>query len=86
MFKVNNNGKRTTPIVMKMKVKIKNRPHIYDLNRTRSKHGYKYTKYKMCFIMIMVICNKQHLKADSRVEWRDSFQMFYSYFLLKKEN
>ena len=32
----------------------------YDINKTRLRHGYKYTKYKMCLSMMMVICNKQH--------------------------
>ena len=34
----------------------------YDMNKTRLRHGYKYTKYKMCLSMMMVICNKQHLR------------------------
>ena len=25
-----------------------NRSHRHDINRTRPRHGYKYTKYKMC--------------------------------------
>ena len=33
----------------------------YNINRTRPRHGDKYTKYKMCFSMTMVMCNKQHL-------------------------
>ena len=40
---------------------MKNRSHRYDINRTRLRHGYKYTKYKMCLSMMMVMCNKQHL-------------------------
>ena len=34
---------------------IKNRRHRYDINRTRSRHGYEYTKYKMCLSMMMDI-------------------------------
>ena len=30
-----------------MRVKMKNRSHLYDLNRTRPKHVYGCTKYKM---------------------------------------
>ena len=25
-----------------------NRSHRYDINRTRTRHGYEYAKYKMC--------------------------------------
>ena len=30
-----------------MTVKIKNRSHRYGINRTRLRHGYEYTKYKI---------------------------------------
>ena len=33
---------------MKMRVKKKNRAHRYDINRIRLRHGYEYTKCKMC--------------------------------------
>ena len=33
----------------------------YDINRHRPRHRHKYTKYKMCLSIIMVICVKQHL-------------------------
>ena len=46
---------------MKMKVKIKNRSHRYDINWRRPRHGPQYTKYKMYLNIIMVICIKQHL-------------------------
>ena len=33
-----------------------------DINRPSPRHGHKYTKYKMCLsIMVVVICIKQHL-------------------------
>ena len=35
-------------IIMKMEMKIKNRSHSYDINRRRSRHGDKYSKYKKC--------------------------------------
>ena len=38
-----------------------NRSHIYDINRTRPRCGYRYTKCKVCLSMMMVMCNKQHL-------------------------
>ena len=49
-------------MTMKMRLKMKNRSHRYDINRPRLRHGHEYTKYKMCkIIIIMVICIKQHL-------------------------
>ena len=40
---------------------MKNRLNRYDINRPRLRHGYKYVKYKMCLIIIMVVCIKQNL-------------------------
>ena len=40
---------------------MKNRSHRYDINRIRSRHGHKYTKYKTCIGIMIVICIKQHL-------------------------
>ena len=34
-----------------MRMKMKNRSHSYDINRTRPRHGCEYTKYKMGLIM-----------------------------------
>ena len=48
-------------IIMKMKVKIKNKSHRYDIDRPRYRHGHKYSKYRKCLIMAMLICIKQHL-------------------------
>ena len=39
----------------------KKRPHRYNIERPRPRHGHKYTKYKMCLGIKMVICIKQHL-------------------------
>ena len=33
-------------IIMKIKIEMKNRSHRYDINRPRSRHGHKYSKYK----------------------------------------
>ena len=44
-----------------MRLKTKNGSHRYDINRPRQRQGDKYTKYKMCLGIIMVICIKQHL-------------------------
>ena len=46
---------------MKMRLKMKNRSSRYDINRPRLRHGDKYTKYKICLDIMMVICIKQHL-------------------------
>ena len=48
-------------MTVKMRLKMKHRSHKYDINRTRPRHGHKYTKYKMCLSIMMVICIKQHL-------------------------
>ena len=48
-------------MIMKIRLKMKNRLHRYDINIPRFRHVHKYTKYKMCLSMIMVICIKQHL-------------------------
>ena len=46
---------------MKMTLKMKNRSHRYAINRPRSRHGHKYTKYKICLTIMMAICIKQNL-------------------------
>ena len=48
-------------IIMKMKVKMKNRLHRYYINRPWCRHGHEYTKYKKCLGMMMLICIKQYL-------------------------
>ena len=48
-------------MVKKMGLKIKHRSLRYDINRPKPRHGSKYTKYKMCLSIMMVICIKQHL-------------------------
>ena len=47
--------------IMKMNVKKKNRPHRYNMNKPRSRHGHKCSKCKKCLIMMMLICIKQNL-------------------------
>ena len=42
---------------------MKNRTAIYDINRSRPRHGHKYIKYKMSLRIIMVTCIKQHLSS-----------------------
>ena len=45
----------------KMRLKVKNRIRRYYINRPRPRHGHKYTKYKICLSIIMVLCIEQHL-------------------------
>ena len=40
---------------------MKNRSHIYDINRPRPRHGHKYTNYKMRLNKMIVISVKQQL-------------------------
>ena len=52
-------------IIMKLKMKkidqnIKSRSHGYDINKPRSRHGHKYSKYKKCPIITMLTRIKQH--------------------------
>ena len=46
---------------MKIEMKIKHRSHRYDINRPRSRHGRKHSKYKTCLSKMMLISIKQHL-------------------------
>ena len=41
-----------------MRLKMKNRSQTYDINRPRSRHGPKYTKYKN---VSYYVCIMQHL-------------------------
>ena len=48
-------------IIIKMKMKMKKKTNRYDINRLRSRHGHKYSKYKKYLSMMMPLCIKQHL-------------------------
>ena len=48
-------------IIMKMKMKMKNRSLRCDINRPRSRHWHKYSKYKKRVSVMMLICIKHHL-------------------------
>ena len=52
-------------MAMKTRLKMKNRLQRYDIDRPRSRHGPKYTKYKMYLSTMMVLCIKQHLSTKS---------------------
>ena len=47
--------------IMETKMKIKNISHRYDINRHRPRYGHKYSKYKKCLSMMLLICIKEHL-------------------------
>ena len=40
-------------MAMKMRLKMKNRSHRYDINIPRPRYGHKYTKYNMCLSIMM---------------------------------
>ena len=42
-----------------MKMRLKN--HTDTTYRPTSRYGHKYTEYKMCLSIMMVMCIKQHL-------------------------
>ena len=48
-----------------MRLKKKNKSQRFDIDRHRPRHGHKYTKYKMCLSIMVVICIKQHLSNIS---------------------
>ena len=48
-------------MAMKIRLKMKNRSPVCDIKRPRPRHGPKYTKHEMCFSIMMLICNKQHV-------------------------
>ena len=45
----------------KMRLKMKHRSQRYDINRPRPRHGHKFTTYKMCLSIMLVICIKEHI-------------------------
>ena len=47
--------------LMKMRLKMKKVSDRYDTNKPKPRHGHGYTKYKVCFSMMMILCTKQHL-------------------------
>ena len=48
-------------ILVIMYVENKKRSHRYDINRFEHRHGHRYTKYKLCLSMMILICIKQNL-------------------------
>ena len=50
-------------IITKMKMKLRNRSHRYDINRPRSRHGPRYSKYKKCLQHLSNIWSSIHEKV-----------------------
>ena len=46
--------------LIRIRLKMKNRSHRYNINRPKPRHGQRHTKYKM-FQDNLVTCIKQHL-------------------------
>ena len=42
-------------------MKMKNRSHRHDINTPRPRHGHRYSKYRKCLSITILICIKQHL-------------------------
>ena len=55
---------------MKMKMKMSNRSNRYRINRHMFRNSQKYTKYKTCLHMMVLICIKQHFKGGYGVSKR----------------
>ena len=53
---------------MKIKMKMKNRSHRYDINRPTPRYAQKYRKYKKCLSMMMLRCLAQFIKKLSNTE------------------
>ena len=47
-----------------MGMKLKKESHRYDINRPRSRHGYKHRKYKKCLSMMMLYMFQATLEAQ----------------------
>ena len=72
---------------------MKNRSQRYDINKTMSIHGHKYTKYKVCLSIMMGICIKQDLGniwssiheklSNTEVELKKSVTYKKAYICLK---
>ena len=73
--------------IMKMKMKIKNRSHRFDINKHRSRHGHKYSTYKECLTIMMLICIKQYFFQEELMAFRTTLCFrFFQYFSKIKIN
>ena len=54
-------------MTMKMRLKMKNISHRYNINIPWSGDGHKYTKYKMCLGIMVAIFIKQQLSSTSSI-------------------
>ena len=55
----------TRLIIMKIKMTMKHRSHRHGINIPRSRLGHKYSKYRKCLSMMMLICIQQKLSNIS---------------------
>ena len=62
-----------------MRLKMKNRSHRYDITIPRPEHGHKYSKYKMCLNLMMVVGIKQDLKNT----WNSIYEKFKQHWVKK---
>ena len=53
---------------LKMKMKMKIGFHRSGRNRPMSRHGYKYSKYKNCLGVMVLICVKQIMRKLSNTQ------------------
>ena len=62
-------------------MKMKNRSHRYDIKRPTCRHGHKYSKYKKCLSMMILICVNQHLgnSWSSMQEKEEKFKKHWSW-------
>ena len=51
-------------MIIKVRLKMKNRLHRYDIKRPRPRHGHKYIKCKICLNIMMVIHVSNILKPN----------------------
>ena len=63
---------------MKIKMKINNKSHIFDIDGPRSRNGHKYSKYKKCLSMMMLLCINP-FSTNVPLMWKPD-----SWFLLAK--
>ena len=78
-------------IIMKMRIKMKNRSHRYDIKRLSSRHGHKYSRYKNSLTMMMLISgvDSEILKrrgALCQLPWLTNEKTFRFQMVLKGQN
>ena len=72
-------------MMVKVRLKIRNRSHRYNIIRPRHRYGNKYTKYKIYLSMMKFICINQHLNnvwgsIHEKGARRFCFDFFFFFF------